>query len=151
MKHASRMTVIRFLVFALAALCLFGCGDEDTGDGGGEGGDQFNAAAPKLSSLFFPSRSVTAGEESRIAGLLDYEDSPGDVREFFAVITDPDGNVDERPPMAVEGRDGQAFSTLNWTIETTFTVAGTHRLEVYLVDAQDNRSNSLFGTINVVE
>jgi N-acetylneuraminic acid mutarotase len=116
-----------------------------SGGGGGGGGDDNNGNAPVISN-FSPEliRYDYNQGNNPYSFAIDFIDQDGDISTMTISFYDSDNNLLETDTGGIDDMSGEKSGTIE--VEATpdgTDPAGTYRIEVYLTDSKNNKSNVL--------
>ena len=126
-----------------SAILLSACGSDD-----GDAGDEDKGSAPAIEQLSFDPQNVQAGKQSVLTGKFAFHDADSDADRFAAAIVLPDGSRQSLPPTKTQGTVGRASGQVEFLMAVAPPVAGNYTIEVWMVDAADNESNHLDGSLD---
>ena len=129
------MVARRKLAWVVLFLSIAGCGHEDLGP------------VPILSDLTIENPSVAVGSPTQVTGSMSYQDGDGDVASLYIRVTTPDRQSQTIGPSPASGVSGRRAGTLGFGFALSVESAGDYVLELWVVDARDNESNRLSGTV----
>ena len=134
----------KYLVAAGAVIImLLACG------GGGE--EPASETAPQVTRFFVSPVRIQLGNDEKLGGTVDFEDSDGDLSRLVLQLTGPGGEAETPLEFPLDDFAGQTEGRIEIP-ETELTVmeSGTYRVDAWLVDAKNQRSNVMDREIEVV-
>lgn len=124
------------------------------GGGGGSGTDGSTGTAPTISALSFSPDAAyvdTVTGELTVVGTLDYVDPDGDIASLTIVVRDQSGLIIDDFTTPVLDIAGSTSGTIQGELVADASVAGIYRVQVYISDSRDHRSNQLEDTFRIAE
>jgi hypothetical protein len=102
---------------------------------------------PAVSDLTIQNPVVTVGGTVQVKGALSYLDGDADLTSLYIAVTTPAGQSQTVGPSPAAGVENRRAGTLSFSFTLNVAAPGDYQLELWLVDAADNESNHLTGTV----
>ena len=128
-------------IFVLAGFLFMCC---LTGCGGGGGGGETAPDAPIISNL-----SLTPLGDGTIDIHLEFTDSGGNISALTGILYDGAGAELENVTVEITGADGMSTGLLEGQVDFSNQSIGEYRVEIFLADTGDLRSNTLSKNISI--
>lgn len=108
--------------------------------GGGSG-------APVISNLTYTPQTVTAGAATTYDITFDFDTSADLTTIEFSILDSPAGPTKTPQTFLISNADGIRQGTLDAKLDVTFVTAGSYTFGLDVLDANQDRSNQMSGTI----
>jgi len=119
-----------------AVLAVAGCGHDDLGP------------VPVLGDLVIENPSVAAGGQVQVTGSMSYQDGDSDITSIYIKVTTPALQSQTLGPTPATSASNRRAGTLGFGFTLSAERAGDYVLELWVVDARDNESNRVSGTVS---
>jgi hypothetical protein len=128
---------MRTVLLLSCVLALAACGTDD------------NDSAPTISNLSFTPATITVGQQTTLNGTFTFADPDGDATNLGVELTLPDQSKQALPTTPLQNVGTMTSGSIAWALIVTPPSPGTYKLALWILDAADNESNRLDGTITV--
>jgi hypothetical protein len=128
---------MRTALLLSCVLSLAACGTDD------------DDAAPTISNLSFTPATITVGQQTTLNGTFAFTDPDGDAMNLAVELTLPDQSKQALPTTPLQNVGTMTSGSIAWALIVTPPSPGAYKLALWILDANENESNQLEGTITV--